>query len=371
MRFYEFDFTNNKIFASTFSPWVPQKPKDTLNSFDQAVLTENNHAFTIDMNFAERFKRFAPNFAAGTVAASRTSLTTAALAKVLTGYTEPKPIEAIPAKNAEDYPVIAGTTAHWRFYGGTAGTAVPALHQIADVSKSGNPLTRAPIDFPADNTAQLSDLVWTDDHHRLSSAPGAIEFRNAQSGRVSYFWTALDATINDDEYRDGYTVEAFIKIGKDWTAANNAWMNIMTREGRRGNINGWYGGLPESPPLQMAISNLREVQWEAASYWSPNNDYILARTNWSGEIIVDRWLHVAIVHEKAKSTTTMYVEGAPVLRNINETSGIANLAKRWVVGAGFWDGGPPGSGFLGAIGEIRIVPQSLTPAQWLTARAAK
>ena len=193
-------------------------------------------------------------------------------------------------------------------------------------------------------------------------------FRNANGPRLSYFWTDIAAQMNDDLFETGYTVEAFIKIAADWTAQRNAWMNIMTREGKRGNLPEWGGGLPESPPLQFAISNLREVQWEPATRVAAAGE-LRARTAWSGEILVDRWLHVAVVNDPVKRTTTMYVEGAPVLRNPIDTVGLASLNKRWVVGAGFWNDAPPGTGFLGAIGEIRIVPKPLAPAEWLTARA--
>ena len=366
MRFYEFDLSNNKIHALSFSPWVPQKPKETLNAFDQAMLTEANHQFTIDMNFAQRFKRFAPAFAAAK--ASNTSLKAAATALIMDGFTPIPPSQAKPAANAEDYPKIAGTVAHWRFYGGTAGASVPVGQAIADVSGGNNPLVRAPLNNPANNTAQETDLTWSADHHNLSAAPGSIVFRNSAGPRLSYLWTDLAAQMNDDTFDQGYTVEAFIKIAPEWTAATNAWMNIMTRQGRRGNLPGWGGGLPESPPLQFAISNLREVQWEPTTQTATTGQ-LRARTAWSGEILVDRWLHVALVNDPATKVTTMYIEGAPALRNPVDTLGLASLGMRWVVGAGSWDGGAPSGGFLGSIGEIRIVPKPLPPTQWLTARA--
>lgn len=173
--------------------------------------------------------------------------------------------------------------------------------------------------------------------------------------------------MNRETFNTGYTVEAFVKLDKSWTAASNAWMNIMTRAGRRGNLKGWDDGLPESPPLQFAISNLRELQWEVVPQVPTPPS---ARTNWSGEILLDTWLHVAIVNDPATRETTMYVEGAPVLRNAIDAVGLASLNLPWTVGAGYWDGGAPESGFLGAIGEIRIVAKPLAPAQWLTARAS-
>ena len=58
MRLYEFDFTRNKIDVASFSPWVVEKPKDSLKQFDRAWLTEPNHEFSIDIDFQRRFSRF-------------------------------------------------------------------------------------------------------------------------------------------------------------------------------------------------------------------------------------------------------------------------------------------------------------------------
>lgn len=369
MRYYEFDLTNNKIHALSFSPWVPQKPKETLNSFDQAMLTEDNQQFTISMNFAERFKRFAPNFKAATPA--NDSLKAAATKMITDGFTAVPPAAAAPAANPEDYVKVAGTTAHWRFYGGTKGTNVPVGQTIADVSGGNNPLTRAPLNLPANNTAQESDLTWSDDHHHLSSAPGSVVFRNTSGApRLSWFWTAAAAQMNDDAFETGYTIEAFVKIAAEWTAATNAWMNMMTRGGRRDGIPGWAGSYGSSPPLQFSISNLREIQWECAST-TATPGAVRSRTAWSGEILLDRWMHVAAVNDPATKITTLYVEGAPVLRNPVDAVGLPNMGQPWLVGANgnFMDN--PANGFIGALGEIRIVPKPLPPTQWLTARAPK
>lgn len=91
------------------------------------------------------------------------------------------------------------------------------------------------------------------------------------------------------------------------------------------------------------------------------------RTNWSGEILLDTWLHIAVVNDPVAKETTMYVEGAPVLRNAIDGVGLASLGMPWNVGAGYWDDEGAVDGFLGAIGEIRVVAKPLAPAQWLTA----
>lgn len=364
MRLYEFDLTNKKIKVLSFSPWVPQKPAATLNSFDQAVLTTANEAFTIDMDFAQRFSGFNKSFGTGS-ATIEGSLVDKARAMILANYKEPATTVQRPATNSDDYPKVVNTLAHWRFFGGTVNQPVLPGTVIADVTGS-NPLHRDALNQGAVVGATDGDIVWTDDRHYLSAAPGSVRFLNTNKNtpRLSYFLTETTAPINAQTLENGYTVEAFIKIDKSWTVANNEWMNIMTRDGRSGDLPG-YAGDGDAPPMLFAISNLREVQWEVVpSPAGPN-----AKTNWSGEVLTDRWIHIAVVNDPVSHDTTMYVEGAPVLRNTAGAKGLATLSptSQWVVGGGSWNL-KRGDGFFGNIGEVRVVAAALTPAQWLTAR---
>jgi hypothetical protein len=183
---------------------------------------------------------------------------------------------------------------------------------------------------------------------------------------MSYFTTTKTAAINAATLVTGYTVEAFIKIDKDWTSAKHAWMNMMTRDGQRGQLTGFNGGDGESPPLLFAISSLREIQWEIVPATTGTRG---GKTNWSGEIIADKWVHVAVVNDVSTNETIMYVEGAPVLRNTSAAVGLATLSADmpWVIGAGSWEGSRA-DGFFGSIGEIRIAGKPLASNQWLTAR---
>ncbi|MFN3630936.1 MAG: LamG-like jellyroll fold domain-containing protein, partial [Casimicrobiaceae bacterium] len=116
----------------------------------------------------------------------------------------------------------------------------------------------------------------------------------------------------------------------------------------------------------FAISSLREVQWEVV----PASNSRYAQTNWSGELIRNTWYHIAIVNDPATATTTLYVEGAPVLRNVsNAATGMRsqNSPLPWIIGAGWWDG-VLDDGFYGWIGEMRLVGKPIPPEQWLTAR---
>ncbi|SIT14638.1 LamG-like jellyroll fold domain-containing protein [Achromobacter sp. MFA1 R4] len=365
MRLYEFDLTNNEIRVLSFSPWVPQKPKETLNTFDQAILTAANEQFTIKMDFAKRFGGFNKEFKAATP--SHTALIDQARALILANYTDPVAAEQKPAADSEDYPQVSGTLAHWRFFGGADGQPVPVGELIADRTGM-NPMRRAPLNIDGVAGAQLGDVVWSDDHHYLSAAPGSVRFLNTDknTARMSYFATDAAAVINGQTAPNGYTVEAFIKIDRDWVASKHAWMNIMTRDGKRGDLPGFSGGDPESPPLLFAVSSLREIQWEVVPDTAGTRG---AKANWSGEIIPDKWMHVAVVNDDTTHETILYVEGAPVLRNTSDAPGLATLAANmpWIIGAGSWDGARA-DGFFGSIGEVRIVDRALQPIDWLTAR---
>jgi len=364
LRLYEFDLTHNKIKVLSLSPWVTQKPADTLNEFDVAVLTDPNHQFEIDIDFKQRFARFNPNFTLPS--AANAPINERAKAALLSNFTEPAASAKTPAANAADYPLVASTVAHWRFFGGTDGAVVPVGQIIKDEAGS-NLISRQPLS--QGGAAQDGDLTWSNDHHYLSAAPGSVRFSNSVNSplRMSSFATDTNAPLNALSFDTGYTVEAFLKIPANWTAADNAWMNIMEREGRRGDVSGIDPGADgDESALIFAISSLREVQWEVTPSTAGTRS---PAANFSGEIIADRWIHVAVVNDPAQNNTVMYVEGAPILRNASNTNGIAvsGSTNRMIIGGGVY-ANAPSNGFLGNIGEVRICSEPLTADKWLTAR---
>jgi len=365
MRLYEVDFTNNKIDVLSFSPWVVQKPASTLNQFDHAELTDANNRFSIPVNFRKRFAGFLRFKSTGTPLAA--PIVDRVRTDLLAGYTEPPtPVYKLPA-SVNDFPLVTGTYVHWRPpVNMVDGAVVPIGGIITDIS-AGEHMYRQPL-F---GTAQLDDVVFTSDKHRLSSSPGSVLFRNTDKtvNRLSAFMTAASASVNGRSFWDGYTFEAFIKLPADWAASKHAWANLLGRVGRRGDVPGQFtGGDPEASSVLFAISNLREVQWEVVPASNAHN----AQTCWSGEVIRNNWYHVAVVNDPATATTTLYVDGAPVLRNVvNAATGTRsqNTAKPWILGAGWWDTELT-DGFYGPISEIRIVSRPIPRTLWLTARAS-
>lgn len=364
MRMYEFDLTHKKIVASSFSPWVPVKPQAELNNFDWAWLTDANQGFTLDIDFAARFGGFNPGFAVP--AGTRTkAITQQAKETILTNFKSPTVASSRPASGPDDYPKVANTLAHWRFYSSTAaeGDKFPYQNgqQIADVSPAGaNPISV--------NTwmGKDGDLVWSRSHHPLSAAPGSLRFLNATGSRASYFTTDKTSKLNTEQFLNGYTVEAFVYIDPAFDANVNGWMGILYRLGARSHLQGFGSGEGDTP-MMFALSNLMEFQWEIVP-----TDQATNLTCWSGSISAGQWLHVAIVNDPADGyATTMYVEGAPVLRNNSNMHGIQYVAaqQQMAIGCGQWADGMS-TGFLGSLGEIRIVGAPLPPSQWLTARAS-
>ncbi|MGE9269502.1 MAG: metallophosphoesterase, partial [Verrucomicrobiales bacterium] len=67
LRLCEFDLHQNVIRSLTFSPWVPEKPEESLNEYDLAVLQDSSNEYEVPMNFAERFSGFTNTFPTGTV----------------------------------------------------------------------------------------------------------------------------------------------------------------------------------------------------------------------------------------------------------------------------------------------------------------
>lgn len=133
MRMFEFDLTNKKIIASSFSPWVPLKPAATLNEFDAAWLSDSNQSFTLDLDFVRRFASFNPNFTVPD-GSSDSGLTDAARKIILTNYSQPPQKAARLPTSTEDYPKVGSTLAHWRFF--NASAADGDLFPISPGSKS-------------------------------------------------------------------------------------------------------------------------------------------------------------------------------------------------------------------------------------------
>ena len=277
---------------------------------------------------------------------------------MLEGYEEPAvTLPSLPL-NDTDYPAVEGTVAHWRFDKTKAGALGVGEIGATDIA-AGADMRRGALA----GAAQLEDLRISTDHHALSANAASACFNNNNAGRASFMNTLTGAAINANAFPNGYTVEAFIKIDAAWSATTNAWMGALSREGTRREVaNVLHPGFSyDEPTFALGISNLREVQWNALAISTNGNGY-RERTNWSGEIMPDRWMHIASVNDPVARTSTIYVNGAPVLRNSIDALGLATANKPWRIGA------TGGNGWFGCVGETRIIDHATSPDQWLTAR---
>jgi hypothetical protein len=361
---YEFDLSGGGIHVQTASPWVVSKDPEVLTAYDQPFLENAQQQFTIPIDFAQRFAGFAPGFGAGTP--DEPNLSEEARRVLLDGFTPPEGIETAPPASTGDYARVDGTLAHWRFNGLDGVLAEGAT--VPDVA-GGADLHRVPIAESGSPTAQVEDVTISHDAHPLSSDGAAVCFADSDQvqQRFSYLATDADAAVNDAKLENGYTIETFLKIDEAFTEDANGWMKAIVRSGNRSRLPGmpWSRWDYTASPVALGLSNLKEFQWSEVPVETTKGD----RTAWSGEIILGRWVHVALVNDPADHTTTMYVDGAPVLRNTTDTLGHSlNGDMPWIFGAD-WVDDAARNGWHGCIGETRVVDHATTPDEWLTARA--
>ncbi|MFC8922232.1 LamG-like jellyroll fold domain-containing protein [Cellulosimicrobium sp. NPDC057127] len=360
---FEFDLSNDVIDVETVSPWVVSKPTETLTSYDDPVLDGDTQQFSIPIDFSERFGGFNPGFGPGD--GQWPSLSDRAVEILTDGFEGvPGSTDVLPG-SAEDYVEVDGTLAHWRMTGETGTLAEGEV--VEDVAGDSD-LHRAAIAESGSPTAQVEDVAVVDATYPYSSSGQAVCFADSSkvTDRYSYLTTDADAPVNDADLSSGYTIETFVQMDTSWTADDNAWSKALVRSGNRSQIPGmpWSRWDYTASPTALGISNLREFQWTEVGQDATKGD----RTNWSGEIMVDTWSHVALVNDPATAETTMYVNGAPVLRTALDTVGASfNPGMPWIVGADWVDDAAT-NGWNGCVGETRIVDRPLDRDEWLTAR---
>ena len=52
-----------------------------------------------------------------------------------------------------------------------------------------------------------------------------------------------------------------------------------------------------------------------------------------GRVLTDRWIHIANVNDPVAKTSTLYVDGAPVLRNSIDAVGLGTANQPWRIGS--------------------------------------
>ncbi|WP_165164685.1 LamG-like jellyroll fold domain-containing protein [Corynebacterium qintianiae] len=360
----QFDLTGNKLDMTAFSPWVQGKDYDQLTRFDHLMPEGSGDSYSVPIDFAERFNGFNDSW---TIGVANDPDYTARLKDIVTEGYVPFTVEKgdLP-ESTTDYPVVEGTAVHWRpghatFQGKgfEDGDEVPVGSVIPDVA-FGQDMTRVPL------TPGTSDesITYSTDKHDLSSDKGSLKWNKAVSEQaVSYFETAAGAPINSENFENGYTVEAFLKLDEDFNPDVHGWSNALIRDAS-GTDAGKEAGINDGDPAQMlGVSSLTELRW-----WALGDNYE-GHSNWSHEVPKGQWMHVAVVNDPEDKSVTMYVDGAPILRDGYGPQGMAGDGFKWLLGTSAWEGHEE-DGWYGNIGEVRMVDHPIGPDQWLTARGA-
>ncbi|WP_235840392.1 LamG-like jellyroll fold domain-containing protein [Corynebacterium yudongzhengii] len=358
----QFDLSGNTLDMTAFSPWVQSKDRSQLTQFDELLPDGASDSYSIPLNFDERFAGFNEEWQPGEE--DDPDYTAVLRDTVSEGYTPHQITEADRPRSTEDYAHVEGTAVHWRpgmaeFNGKRfgEGEAVPAGSVVPDVVKPQN-MTRVPL--KPGTTEEM--VTYTKDKHPLSADAGSLRFDEPTSDlAVSYFETAADAAINSENFENGYTLEAFLKLDENFNGDDNGWSNALIRNASGTDID---AALDDGDPAQMlGASNLRELRWYALG---ENGEGF---SNWTHEVPKGRWMHVAVVNDPADKSVTMYVDGAPMMRDGYGPVGMAGEAFSWLLGTSAWEGIKQ-DGWYGSIGEVRMVDHPIGPDQWLTARAA-
>lgn len=325
IRLYEFDLYHNTIDVKTFSPYWLTKNwfQLPLIAKQEAWLNDSANRFTMDVNFNKRFK-----------------------APIALSPKDPLPVENL---------LVEGTLAYWRFEG-EEGEAVSESILVKDLSGNGNDLQRITLE-----NSGLNALIWTNESHAEQTSRGSLYFDGKRNNFGAYLKTIDGAPLNDETFKEGYTIETFIRLPEYCCNSENHWMGVFSRMGTgadvgRGPVNDQWE--PNNPLATLTISPSRELQWAVAPFTDPG-----LVTNWSFRTTALKWYHVAIVNDGSK--TLLYVDGAMDQRNPQRLSnGILKFEGGWILGANHWMNNVEHS-FHGWIGETRIVNRALSPDEFL------
>lgn len=360
MGMMEFDLANDRIDFATISPWVTQKDPETLTPSDTPVVSTPEADFSLEIDFSERFS-FATEFGPGDGAYG--DLSERAKEIVSEGWEGGDGgTEAVTAGSRGDYVEVPGTLAHWRFGDQDEGV-LPENAEITDETGD-NPMYRLPVD-QINAPAEVEDVTITHgDASNLSADAGAVCFADSSrnTGKLNYLTTEYEAPVTHASFDEGYTVESFVYLADNWTVEDNQWGGWLSRTGRRSALPvAWERYDYEMGPAFFSVSNLKEFQWATTNGTPWTNTGSL----WSGEIMTGNWYHVAAVNDAEAHTTTMYVDGVPVLRNATQLDGMTYApGYPWVIGTVFnYDGAS--NGWNGCVGETRIVDHAIDSSQFL------
>jgi hypothetical protein len=266
-----------------------------------------------------------------------------------------KPLPPVPA----DKVVIPGTLAYWRFEGQNNMPVPEGVVAVRDLSGNGNDLTRVTLANGAPG-----DMTYTQEFHPAQPSRGSLFINGgnqAPSTGGAYLRTADNAPLNGETFKNGYTVEAFVRVPEDCCGTNHAWMGVLSRLGDGYDLGLTSEDLPQEPLVTLSMSPDREFQW-AISPFSNSNTV----TDWSFRTPAYTWYHVALVNDG--KTTVLYINGSEDVRNSHDLSvGLQTTGQYWLLGATTWLDSV-GQSFYGWLGDVRIVNRPLSVSEFMISR---
>jgi hypothetical protein len=319
IRLYRMDLTRDRIDVETYSPWlrsIAPALRAPLEA-ETAELTGEVDRFSLEVDFE---RRFGP--------------------------------PAAPATRVASQVVDRDTVAYWRF--DTVGQSVADGAVVRDQTGNGNDLmiSRLPGSGPA-------VLTLSADHHAGAPAQASLRFDGGIGpDRGALLRTGPGAAVNGMTFRDGYTIEVFLKLPSPFVG-EHSWMGVFSFEGRAADA-GKSAALPLEPPCSLNLAPDRFLQFVLHPADGDDNP-----TAWSHALPLGVWQHVAVVNDGGRGA--VWVDGSRMARNpVRPARGIATTGRPFVLGATSYDLRYRQS-FCGWIGDARITARALKPAEFLPA----
>ncbi len=328
IRLYHVDLERNAIDVETLSPFILGGGLGTGNELadGEAALSGDVDRFTVSVDFEQRFAGFAP----------------------------------VPARAARPAAqmLVPGTVAYWGFDGQADGSALGTTTRIRDASGRGNDLVVANRAGAAPGSHRFASA-----HHDDQPGFGSLALTGGKKSG-DYQRTVAGAPLDSATFRQGYTVEAFVRIPADFDGDADGFSAILSRaaSAKDAGTTPDDAGDPDEPAATLSVSGSREIQW--CVYPTTQQGSL---TNWSHELPAAEWWHVAVVNDSQH--TTMYVDGCPVVRNPSTTNrglAAASPATSWLLGANLY-GGQLDHVLPASIGDVRIVERALKPSEFMIA----
>ncbi|WP_353223038.1 LamG-like jellyroll fold domain-containing protein [Salinisphaera sp. C84B14] len=324
LQLITFDTDNDMLRFRSFSPWAAAIPQAERGPEDEV----ERWNFSVPMDFDERFAGLNQN--------------------------------ALPASAGN----IDGTEAYWILDEDHQVTGANGNPAFIDASGNGNTMQLTGLAPGSGDESEYFRVV--DDAPAFGHARGSARF--TPNGGYSGYYLRSDAPgLTFDEAASGnggylpqYTIEAVVRLPRDWSADAYDWAGVLNHLRNVSDICNFHNldcsGGDTAPGLN--ISSLAEMQWVTVSQNGKMEDA------WSWELDRERWYHVALVNDG--EYLRMYVNGQQTMRSAQAVKQglLAAPGRPWSIGMNGTEN-DPGNLFFGDIAEVRINSRVLEPAEWL------